>query len=386
MISWQTTSKDSLTNSKRNGVLARLTTAQINDNTTRGSTPGLINPNLGPTSARIPVPTPRRGQGVPHPRRKNAVIEQSDSENDSEDESEDSLEDNAEDNSEDASEDDSQNNSEVESTTNSEEASENSTLVPDSGTPGNLEDGHSTSSESSEGDADDQTYRDSDSVGETFLGQSVGALIDRENPFTDIETYSGGHHRHLIPALHYPAVSEVIDTVVPSPEEDLYDYLVTTEGDIRQVPRWMPTKNHAANDTTFQCGYATQDPVCGFHSILCWYVLTHREQMSTITAGSSSTVATNTIAQMTGHVAGFDGYPAARLSHRAAAAAMITTQTDILTEDANPFWYDNMGVPNAKRKRTASEDGAEGFLTKKTQSYNDDSLVSWIASISKTGS
>lgn len=91
MLSWHTTSRASNANSKRNAVLARLSPTQVQANTTRGSTPGLIDPALGPASARVPVPTPRRGQGVPRAPRQ-AVANHSSSESDTEDAEEESEE------------------------------------------------------------------------------------------------------------------------------------------------------------------------------------------------------------------------------------------------------------------------------------------------------
>lgn len=70
MLSWHTTSWDTNTNTKGDAVLARLSLSQLKANTTRGSTPGLIDPALGQTGSRILVPTPRKRQGVPRaPRR-----------------------------------------------------------------------------------------------------------------------------------------------------------------------------------------------------------------------------------------------------------------------------------------------------------------------------
>lgn len=76
-------------------------------------------------------------------------------------------------------------------------------------------------------------------------------------------------------------------------------------------------------------------------------------------------------------VVAFGGYPAARLAQSDTAAEMIATQQHFLTEDDNPVWYKNVVSPTAKRKRTASEDGNDGFSTKKTQFYNENSLVRW---------
>ena len=56
---------------KRNEVLAKLTAAQVAANSTRGTTPGLINPVLGEAGGRIPYPLMKEGEGearsVPQP-------------------------------------------------------------------------------------------------------------------------------------------------------------------------------------------------------------------------------------------------------------------------------------------------------------------------------
>ena len=96
MIAWHTTSPTSRTNSRRNGVLARLSNAQINANTTRGSTPGIVDPSLGALSARVPLPVQRRGQGTIQ-RHRRVVIEASGSEDASENASEEEEESSPED-------------------------------------------------------------------------------------------------------------------------------------------------------------------------------------------------------------------------------------------------------------------------------------------------
>ena len=64
MLSWHTKGRVATINTRRAAVLAQLTPAQIAANTTRGSTPGLINPALGEIGGRIPHPVLRTGQGV----------------------------------------------------------------------------------------------------------------------------------------------------------------------------------------------------------------------------------------------------------------------------------------------------------------------------------
>lgn len=71
MIAWQVTTQDQ--NDKKEFVLDRLTDAQKNANTTRGSTPGLIDPALGEAAGnRIPLPHLVQKKRGPRPPRLNA--------------------------------------------------------------------------------------------------------------------------------------------------------------------------------------------------------------------------------------------------------------------------------------------------------------------------
>lgn len=68
------------TSSKEARVVALLSPAQRNNNTTRGTTPGLINPDLGEGSPRVPHPVDRDGQGQGRAQR--TVVPPSSSEDD----------------------------------------------------------------------------------------------------------------------------------------------------------------------------------------------------------------------------------------------------------------------------------------------------------------
>lgn len=71
-------------NARRDTVLAMLSPAQLAANTTRGTTPGLINPILGEAGGRVPPPVARKGQGVRRGPRKKAALTISDNEADDE--------------------------------------------------------------------------------------------------------------------------------------------------------------------------------------------------------------------------------------------------------------------------------------------------------------
>ena len=87
MLSWFGTGKHEFNNKTRDQVLAKMAENpvlyqhQLHNNTTRGSTPGLINPALGPNSARVPQPTNpkrcrRRGPNPNKKRRNNPIPNQ----------------------------------------------------------------------------------------------------------------------------------------------------------------------------------------------------------------------------------------------------------------------------------------------------------------------
>ncbi len=63
MISWHPTSNESKENEIRQRVMRKLTPQQIAANTTRGSTPGLINPLQGEAGGRVAHLVLRNGQG-----------------------------------------------------------------------------------------------------------------------------------------------------------------------------------------------------------------------------------------------------------------------------------------------------------------------------------
>ena len=56
MLSWHVKAVHDKDNASRDAVLKLLTREQISANTTRGTTPGLVDPNLGVFSASIPHP------------------------------------------------------------------------------------------------------------------------------------------------------------------------------------------------------------------------------------------------------------------------------------------------------------------------------------------
>ncbi len=62
-------------NARRDTAMAMLSAAQIAANTTRGTTPGLIAPELGEAGGRVPHPAGRKGHGVRHGPRKKASLE-----------------------------------------------------------------------------------------------------------------------------------------------------------------------------------------------------------------------------------------------------------------------------------------------------------------------
>ena len=65
LLSWHGTG----TSTKEVGILALLSRAQRASNTTRGTTPGLIDPNLGEAGGRVTHPIPRNGRGQGRARR-----------------------------------------------------------------------------------------------------------------------------------------------------------------------------------------------------------------------------------------------------------------------------------------------------------------------------
>ncbi|KAL8939900.1 MAG: hypothetical protein Q9211_002528 [Gyalolechia sp. 1 TL-2023] len=70
LVSWCTTLLHEKDNRTRQEALNALSNEQISNNTTRGTTPGLINPTLGEAGGRVPVPknigrTGRRGRRAP---------------------------------------------------------------------------------------------------------------------------------------------------------------------------------------------------------------------------------------------------------------------------------------------------------------------------------
>ncbi len=71
-------------NTRRDTVMAMLSPAQIAANTTRGTTPGLIDHILGEAGGRVPHPAGRKGQGVRRGPRKKAKLNISDNEADDE--------------------------------------------------------------------------------------------------------------------------------------------------------------------------------------------------------------------------------------------------------------------------------------------------------------
>lgn len=77
MLSWFAKTSPNKPNARRDQVLAMLTPNQINSGTTRGSTPGLINPGLGEAGGRILLPEVREGSGTYQPTRRPKAHSQS---------------------------------------------------------------------------------------------------------------------------------------------------------------------------------------------------------------------------------------------------------------------------------------------------------------------
>ena len=75
MQSWFPKPARQVQNSRRDTVLAMLSKEQIAANTTRGTTPGLINLALGENGGRIPYPARREGKGVRRGPRKKVSLE-----------------------------------------------------------------------------------------------------------------------------------------------------------------------------------------------------------------------------------------------------------------------------------------------------------------------
>ena len=68
ILSWHTKGRFATNNNRASAIRGMLSAAQIATNTTRGSTPGLINPSLGEQGGRIPLPD-MRGLGEARPRK-----------------------------------------------------------------------------------------------------------------------------------------------------------------------------------------------------------------------------------------------------------------------------------------------------------------------------
>ncbi len=64
MLSWHIIGRYTKANDKYNAVVASLSQDQLNRNTTRGSTPGLVNPEYGEAGGRVPLPKMKLGAGL----------------------------------------------------------------------------------------------------------------------------------------------------------------------------------------------------------------------------------------------------------------------------------------------------------------------------------
>lgn len=64
MLSWHIIGRFAKANDRVNTVIASLSQDQLNRNTTRGSTPGLVNPHLGEAGGRVPYPAMKLGAGL----------------------------------------------------------------------------------------------------------------------------------------------------------------------------------------------------------------------------------------------------------------------------------------------------------------------------------
>lgn len=64
MISWHLIGRFKKANDRANAVIESLSQDQLNKNTTRGSTPGLVSPHLGEAGGRVPLPALKLGAGL----------------------------------------------------------------------------------------------------------------------------------------------------------------------------------------------------------------------------------------------------------------------------------------------------------------------------------
>lgn len=175
MLAWHTTSPSSLTNSRKNAVLARLTNAQILAKTTRGSTPGLVDPNMGASSRSIPLPVSRRGQGKARPARR---VVTSESEETSEDEDEEQEDDEVEEEGH-AEDDVEEGADEVSETVGEASADSESWEEADDGAHEDNEaksDNANLGDATSEADADGESYEVSNAGGDSSAGNSEELL------------------------------------------------------------------------------------------------------------------------------------------------------------------------------------------------------------------
>ncbi len=64
MLSWHIIGRYTKANDRVNAVIESLSQDQLNRNTTRGSTPGLVSPHLGEAGGRVPLPALKLGAGL----------------------------------------------------------------------------------------------------------------------------------------------------------------------------------------------------------------------------------------------------------------------------------------------------------------------------------
>lgn len=291
MLAWHTTSPISRTNSRRNGVLARLSDAQINSNTTRGSTPGLFDPTLGEGSERIPLPVPRRGQGVAR-RQQTVVVESSESEDTSEDENEevsdndeeegsdDEMEEGSEGGQEEASEDDeeegsdevSESNEEADGEPESRDSADDEAQEDDEADEAETDD-VSNGDANSEANADEESFEGRIASDCKDVGQLEGPPRDEEVTTTMTNSYSEEDlQSDVLPQYHSPGFGYALPNRTESaPEfvdEELFEALMSNEVLIQSTPCPGLLNYNAVGISASPTGNDLLYAVCDFKALL----------------------------------------------------------------------------------------------------------------------
>ena len=252
MLAWHTTSPSSRPNSKRNDVLARLSTAQINANTTRGSTPGLVDLALGAGSRRISIPVPRRGQGIARQQRR-VVIEVVDSEDTSEDEEEEGSE---------------------KVFVNDGEADEEPKRWDDAD-DGEHEDSetetddHSIGDAKSEADAGEESSEGSNASDDRDVERLEGPPRDNEAHTTVTNSYSEEESQNdILPHYHSLGLGDAFPTRTGSSpiivDEELFESMMSNEVLMPSTPNLGLLDHDAVDTSTSPINDDVQYAVCNF--------------------------------------------------------------------------------------------------------------------------